>query len=73
MATTKYRTSITKSRAGHYTVSIREADTYYKRCVFLENLIGDLWRAQEIAKRELAKLTAPTDEQLLAALGPCGK
>lgn len=68
MATTKYRTSITKSRAGHYTVSIREADTYYKRCVFLENLIGDLWRAQEIAK-----LTAPTDEHLLAALGPCGK
>ena len=73
MSTAKYRTSITKSRAGHYTVSIREANTYYKKCVFLENLIGDLWRAQEIAKRELAKLQAPADEQFLAALGPCGK
>ncbi len=73
MNATKYRTSITKSRAGHYTVSIREADTCYKRCVFLQNLIADIWHAQEIAKRELAKLNQPTDAQLLAALGPRGK
>lgn len=51
----KYRTTITKSRAGHYTVSIREV-AGYKKCVFLENLIGDLWKAQDIAKRELARL-----------------
>ena len=70
---TKYRTTITKSRAGHYTVSIREADTYYKKCVFLENLIDNIWSAQEIAKREMAKLQAPTEDQFLAALGPCGK
>ena len=45
------RTNITKSKAGHYTVVIRDK----KRVVFKQNLISSLWLARKIAKEEKEK------------------
>lgn len=54
-----YKTSITKSRAGHYTVSILTASKlnglFYS--VKKKNLISDIYKARIIAKEMLADLS----------------
>lgn len=64
------RVSITKSKAGHYSVTVRKDG----HRVYCENLIDNLPKAQRIAQEQKAAHGGmPTDAMFLAALGPCGK
>lgn len=57
--------TITKSRAGHYTLTVRDA-----RGVLL---LTDKFVSLEKARSAADVYRAPSDAQFLAALGPCGK
>lgn len=47
--------SITRSRAGHYTVTITDE---FGRRVFSRNLLPSLFRAQEVLREEVARRDA---------------
>jgi hypothetical protein len=66
------KTNITKSKAGHYTVTIRNDRG---TVVFQENLIDNIHRARWIVDNEKKRIaeSIPSDAQFMAALGPCGK
>jgi hypothetical protein len=57
--------TITKSKAGHYWVTVRDSKG---QIVLTEKFDG-----LEQARRAASPYRTPSDEQLLAALGPCGK
>ena len=57
--TPKVRTYITKSKAGHYTVTVR--DSASRRAVS-RNLLSSLHHAREIAPELIAELQAATSE-----------
>lgn len=57
------RRSITKSRAGHYTVTITDENG---RNVFRRNLLPSLFRAQEILREETRRIGDERAARLLA-------
>ena len=59
------RVNITKSRAGHYWLTVRDADGRI--------LLHDKFSTLEHARRAASPYRAPSDSDLLAALGPCGR
>lgn len=65
----QFRTTITRSRAGHYSATVRAADG---RLVGRKSLLSSLLAAR-VAAKEIIAGQSVGDEQLLAALGPCGK
>lgn len=56
---------ITKSRAGHYWLTVRDSAGRI--------LLRDMFDNLAAARRAAAPYRAPTDADYLAALGPCGR
>jgi hypothetical protein len=59
------RITITKSRAGHYWLTVREKDGTLVLREMCDNLIA--------ARRSAAPYQMPSQDKYLAAIGPCGK
>jgi hypothetical protein len=57
--------TITKSRAGHYWLTVRDSAGRI--------LLRDMFDSLAAARRAAAPYRAPTDADYLAALGPCGR
>ena len=57
--------TITKSRAGHYWLTVRDSAGRI--------LLRDMFDRIAAARRAAAPYRAPTDADYLAALGPCGR
>jgi len=57
--------TITKSRAGHYWLTVRDSEGRV--------VLREMFNSLPAARRAAAPYRAPTDADYLAALGPCGR
>lgn len=69
----RIRRHLTKSRAGHWTLTLTNVDTGHKAYSEKhDSRHGALTEEDELMAR-LRERAMPTDDQWLAALGPCGR
>ena len=71
--TVNIRRNLTKSRAGHWTLTLTNLDTGYKVYSDRHNSRHNALAEEDALMALLQKRAAPTDDQFLAALGPCGR
>lgn len=67
------RRSLTKSRAGHWTLTLTNLETGHKAYGDKHDTKHGALTEEDELMALLQKRVIPTDAQFLAALGPCGK
>ena len=67
------RRHLTKSRAGHWTLTLTNMDTGHKAYSDPHATRHGALSEEDALMAQLRERATPTDDQFLAALGPCGR
>jgi len=69
----KIRRSLTKSRSGHWTLTLTNVSTGHKAYSEKHDTKHSALTEEDELISRLATRAEPTEDQFLSALGPCGR